>query len=73
MKRIINCETGEVVDRELNEKELAQQAIDESQVIQVKKYEQDEAGLKEQAKIAEKLALLERLGITEEEARILLG
>ena len=30
MKRIINCETGEVIERELNAEELAQQKIDEA-------------------------------------------
>jgi len=30
MKTIINCETGETVERELNAEELAQQVIDEA-------------------------------------------
>ena len=69
MKRIINCETGEVVDRELNEEELAQQAIDEANAQAAELASQAEA----EAKATQRQALLSRLGITEEEARILLG
>lgn len=65
MKKIINCETGEIVERELTDEELAQQAIDEAEVKKV------EAAAKAQAEA--KAALLERLGITEEEAKLLLG
>ena len=65
MKRIINVETGEVIERELNAEELAQQAIDEAAVAA----HQAEAD----AKAAQRQAVLNRLGITEEEAKILLG
>jgi len=65
MKRIINCETGEIIERELNAEELAQQVIDEA----AESTRQAEA----EAKAATRAALLTRLGITEEEARILLG
>jgi hypothetical protein len=65
MKRIINVETGEVIERELNAEEIAQQEIDEAQIA----VQQAEA----EAKAAQKAALLERLGITEVEARLLLG
>ena len=65
MKTILNCETGEVIERELNAKELAQ-------------YEADQAAQAAQAaelaaKAAEKEALLARLGITADEAKLLLG
>ena len=33
MKRIVNCETGEFVERELNAEEIAQQEIDEAAVV----------------------------------------
>ena len=62
---IHNCETGEVVTREMNAEEIAQ-------------YEKDTIAT-EPIFVAlneaqnRKLALLERLGITEEEARLLLG
>ncbi len=63
--RIHNIETDEVIDREMTDTEFAQ-------------YEADEAKHKErqaesEAKAAQKAALLERLGITEDEARLLLG
>lgn len=65
MKRIINCETGEVIERELNEEELAQQAIE----IEAKA--QAEANIQVAAEA--KATLLTKLGITEEEAKLLLS
>ena len=65
MKTIVNVETGEVTERELNAEELAQQAIDEATF-----------NAREQAKAeqtAAKQALLDKLGITTEEAQLLLG
>ena len=65
MKKIINCQTGEVTERELNSEELAQQAIDEAQVNQAK--------AEAEAKATARAALLTQLGITEEQAKLLLG
>jgi hypothetical protein len=65
MKQIIDCTTGEVTERELIENELTQQAIDETIVLS----EKAEAEAKAQAKAA----LLERLGITADEAKLLLA
>ncbi len=65
MKTIVNCETGEVVQRELNKAEKDQQKIDEVEVAARKA----EAEAKAQAKAA----LLERLGITQDEANLLLS
>lgn len=65
MKRIINCETGEVIERELNEEELAQQAIDEAAT--------GARAAEEAAKAQARQALLDKLGITEDEAKLLLG
>ncbi len=65
MKRIINCETGETIERELNAEELAQQAIDETAEVN----RQAEA----QATATAKAALLTQLGITEEQAKLLLS
>lgn len=64
-KLIINCETGETVERELNAEELAQQAIDAADA----QAKQAEA----QAKADARQALLNKLGITAEEAQLLLG
>jgi len=65
MIRIHNVEANEIIDREMNAVEYAQ-------------YEADQAGLaaKEQAiteQAATKAALLARLGITQEEANLLIG
>lgn len=65
MKTIVNCTTGEIIERELNEEELAQFELDEAEAKTRRK--------KELAQTEAKAALLERLGITEEEAKLLLG
>lgn len=65
MIRIHNVETDEVIDREMNDQEFA--AYEANQAAEAAK--QAEAT----AKAAQRQALLTRLGITEEEARILLG
>ena len=64
-KLIVNVETGEETLRELNKAEIDQQKIDEAATEAA----QTEAAVK----AAQRQALLTRLGITEEEARILLG
>jgi FMN-dependent NADH-azoreductase len=69
MKRIINCETGEVIDREFNEEELAQLDADIAASEAIEAAKEAEAAAKAEAKAA----LLERLGITAEEASLLLG
>jgi ABC-type amino acid transport substrate-binding protein len=60
-----NCELGEIVVRELSKKEIDQIAIDKANA----KTELVEAEAKAQAKAA----LLDRLGITEDEAKLLLS
>lgn len=63
--KIHNVETGEIIEREMNDEELAQQAKDAKA--------EAERIANTQAQAAAKAALLERLGITEEEAKLLLG
>lgn len=63
MIRIHNLETDEIIDREMDAKELAQLKVDQDNA----KKEADVAA--ESASI--KTALLEKLGITEEEAKLL--
>jgi hypothetical protein len=63
--RIHNTQTDEVIDREMTDTEFA--AFEANQAAQAT--EQAEA----ETKAAQRQALLTRLGITEEEARILLG
>lgn len=65
MIRIHNTETNEVIDREMNDQEFA--AYEADQAVQA------EAEATATAKAAQRRAILEHLGITEEEARILLG
>jgi mevalonate kinase len=69
MKRIINCETGEIIERELNQDEINQQKIDEKNFLQNEKEKLKQL----QAKMEQKSALLEKLGITEDEAKLLLA
>ena len=63
--RIHNIETDEIVDREMTNAEFAQYEADEAK----HKERQAEAEAKAQAKAA----LLERLGITQDEANLLLS
>ena len=65
MKTIINCQTGEVVERELNKVEKDQQKIDEVAT----KAAQAEAVAKEAAKAA----ILNRIGLTADELQTILG
>jgi len=63
--QIHNIETGEIIEREMNNAELAKynEGIEAA----------DNMKAEAEAKATQKAALLDRLGITEDEARILLG
>ena len=63
--KIVNVETGEEIEREMTDAEYEQYEAD----IENAKVKDAEAKAKAEAKAA----LLERLGITEEEAKLLLG
>jgi hypothetical protein len=65
MIRIVNLETGEVIERELNAQEIAQRQIDEAAELAHK--------AEIQAKATAKAALLTQLGITAEQAKLLLS
>jgi hypothetical protein len=62
---IHNVETGEIIEREMNAEELAQWEADRVKA-------EAEAQAKAEA-AAQRQALLDKLGITEEEAKLLLG
>jgi hypothetical protein len=64
-KLIINCETGETIERELNKAEKDQQKIDEIAVLA------SQAEIK--TKAMAKSELLLKLGITDDEAKLLIG
>ncbi len=65
MIRIHNAETNEVIDREMTNDEFAQYELDQANELQIKN--------EIKAKADEKQALLDRLGITADEAKLLLG
>lgn len=65
--RTHNLETGEIIDIERDEtpEEIAQREAFESELAKTK--------AEQLAKVEQRNAILERLGITEEEAKLLLG
>jgi hypothetical protein len=65
MVRIHNVETDEVIDREMNNEEFAQWQADQEAAAA--------AAAEAEAKAAQRQELLDRLGITQEEAQLLLG
>jgi hypothetical protein len=69
MKTIINCETGEVIERELTKAEKDQQKIDETQMAKLEALQKAEAESKETAK----QAILDRIGLTADELKTILG
>ena len=60
-----NVQTGELIERDATAEEIAQAELDAANEIQAK--------AEAEAKAEAKAALLERLGITAEEAALLLG
>jgi hypothetical protein len=63
--KIYDCQTNETIERDMTAEELAQVQLDK---------ELDAARLaQQQAKAAAKAALLERLGISQDEAKLLLS
>jgi hypothetical protein len=63
--RIYDCETGETIDREMNDTEFAQYQTDKANAIAKAQTETEAAEAKS--------ALLTQLGITEEQAKLLLS
>jgi hypothetical protein len=68
-KLIINCETGEQIEVELTAEEIAQREADAKEYEADKKAKEAEAAAKAQAKAE----LLDRLGLTAEEAALLVS
>lgn len=60
-----NCETGEVIEREMTEAELKE--------VELSKIKLAEEAAKVAAKETARQALLDKLGITADEAKLLLG
>jgi hypothetical protein len=65
MVRIHNTETNEVIDREMNDAEF--------EAYQAQQSAQAEANAASDQKAADRAALLTQIGITEEQAKLLLG
>lgn len=65
MIKIVNATTGEEIEREMNDAEFVQ--------FQKDKVESDAAALKIEEFRNAKITLLEKLGITEDEAKLLLS
>jgi hypothetical protein len=68
-KIVVDCSTGEVSEIELTAEEVAQRTVDAKAFADAKAAEEADKA----AKAADKAALLERLGITADEAALLLG
>jgi hypothetical protein len=68
-KIVVDCSTGEVSEIELTADEVAQRTADAKAYADEKAAEDADKA----AKAVDKAALLERLGITAEEATLLLG
>ena len=69
MKRIINCETGEVTERELNKAEKDKQKLDEAEIAEAIVIAEAKLETKETAK----QAILDRIGLTADELQTILG
>jgi len=67
MSKIIihNAETGQITERDMNAEELAQLEADKTEAAQRR--------AEAEAKATQKAALLDKLGITEDEAKLLLS
>ena len=65
----VNCETGEVIERPLTADEIA---ANEAAAVQAEA-DRLEAEAEAATKATAKAALLEKLGISEDEAKLLLG
>ena len=68
-KIIVNCETGEVAEVELTTEEIADRLAAQAAF----EAEQEAKAEEERAKATAKADLLEKLGITEDEAKLLLS
>ena len=63
--KIVNCETGEEIVRDATAEEIAQMELDAANAV-AEKAEAD-------AKETQRQAILDRLGLTADEAKLLLG
>ena len=69
MIKIVDCATGKEIEREMSEQEIAQREKDLIEIAKEKKLASD--SILQAA--ADKAALLAKLGITDDEAKLLLS
>jgi FMN-dependent NADH-azoreductase len=69
-KQIINCETGEIIERDLTEQELAQQEKDTATALRIQA-ELDELRAEAEAKKSAAEAKLAALGLTADDLKAL--
>lgn len=65
MLKVVNVTSGEIIERELNKAEKEQQKIDEATSLQL------QAELN--AKATQRQAILDRIGLTADELKLILG
>lgn len=63
--KIVNCETGEEIIRDANADEIAQMKIDAENNAAIK--------AQTEAQAAQRQAILDKLGLTSDEAKLLIG
>jgi len=63
--KIVNCETGEEIVRDATAEEIAQMELDAANAVARK--------AEAEAKAAEKQAILDRIGLTVDELKMILG
>ena len=63
--KIVNCETGEEIVRDANAEEIAQMEIDAENAVARK--------AEAEAKETQRQSILDRLGLTADEAKLILG
>lgn len=63
--RIHNLEFDEIIDREMNDDEFAQYKIRQAEAVATR--------AEAEAKAAQRQAILDRLGLTDDEAKLLFG
>jgi hypothetical protein len=69
MIKIHNATTGEEIEREMNAEEFAEYETERLQRLQ----EQEDKNIEAQKAVINKAAILAKLGITEDEAKLLLS
>jgi len=69
MKKIINCETNEVIEIELSKEDITQRNKNITEANKIIKKEEAEA----EAKAIAKAAILDRIGLSADELKTILG